>query len=199
MKPTATIAKNSKRARQPSKLKAPDPVEAAEAARRKKKDDADASTLERPRMTTEEIICEMARIEATRPWAARDDAQRQRPEWYEFATNYHRSSRAVRKQAHVLLATVPGLTKKRLCEAGGGIAPAGLNKFLENKGECYDNCGVSCSAESGLSGLIDVLEQEQESTKKRLERLRIVAVLLLPPRRGKRLVATILSRIKQSA
>ena len=125
---------------------------------------------ERPQMSPAAIIEELQRIQML-GWEDRDAARARRPEWFEFKTNMGRTSREVRKKAHALLTTVPGLTKKRLCEAAGRVAPAGMNKFLENKGECSDNCGVSGSAEQGLNNLLDVLEQQAESAQQRRKRL----------------------------
>ena len=94
-----------------------------------------------------------------------------RPEWFEFLTNYSMSSRYIRKKSNELLATVPGLTKAKLSKAAGISTVGMLTKFLENKGGCYDNSGMTSSAEGGLKTLVNILEQSSDGSKKRHNRL----------------------------
>ena len=112
--------------------------------------------------TPAEIIAELVTINKL-PYAARDDAKRERPEWFEFCTNYGRSSREVRKKANELLYCIPGVTKTKLCEASAISSVGLLTKFLENKG--------APSAEESLSHLIDILEGAAEGDVKRRRRL----------------------------
>ena len=70
---------------------------------------------------------------------------------------------AVRQRTNQLLYTIPGMTKKKLCEACGISGIGLLNKFLDNK-------GLSC-AESSCCKLINILDQATESAVKRRRRL----------------------------
>ena len=114
--------------------------------------------------TPTEIIDELVAIRKL-PYGKQEEAKFNRPEWFEFRTNWGRSDREVRKKANELLHGTPGMTKSKLCEACGISGIGLLNKFLEKKSR---NC-----AEDSLSALIDILEGEAEGELKRRRRLQI--------------------------
>ena len=148
-----------------------DRVQVAEGAARKRKLDAEVASLsERPQLGPLEVFDELHKISKL-SWRDQQPAKALWPEWFEFRTNCHASSRSVRSKAHKLLHGTPGMSKKKLCDIAG-ISPPGLTKFLENKGECYDRTGCTCSAESGLLNVLNILDQTADTPEKKAERLR---------------------------
>jgi len=138
-----------------------------EAPKKKRAADDSASTVQPKKQKAAaamptEIIDELVAINRL-PYDKQGEAKLNRPEWFEFLTNWGRSDREVRKKAHELLHGTPGMTKSKLCEASGISGIGLLNKFLENKSR---NC-----AQDSLCTLINILEGEAEGGLKRRRRL----------------------------